>query len=76
MFGRRYSHTLWSESCSSCLCRCFSLEFARRATVARVGSNQEVAKEITDGRAAECSGAVCLDVAWSVWDAEIARAKG
>ena len=56
-YGRKYSHTLWSENCSPCSCKSFSLKFTQHATVTQTESNQEVTK-MTDKHAAEYSKAV------------------
>ena len=44
-FGRKYFHTLQSDNCSSCLCKCFSLKFTQRVTVMKMESNQEVTQK-------------------------------
>ena len=42
--GRTYSHTLESDNCSPCSCKCFTLKFTQHATVTQTESNQEVTK--------------------------------
>ena len=59
--GQKYSHTLLSENCSSCLCKCFSLKFTQHAKVTQIESNRKQPKT-TDKHAAEYSKTVCLDV--------------
>ena len=60
-FGRKDSHALLSENCSSCSCKFILLKFTQHATVTQTESNQEVTN-MTDKHAAEYSKAVCWDI--------------